>query len=334
MAALALSHNQQQTFFNISDFKSYLEHSLNNPFIIDLKNKNLLEVVDTCARIKTKLHPHYYDNIGGLIHNLRALEQDYNVTLQPIQITDVFWSYFIEYCQNKNLKPSTIGTMCNQLRSVLAWASKHNATVSSSYADIIIPKSRNEEIALTADEISRITYFDIDRFYSYKRKDYRLTMKHIRDHFVLSANLFQRYSDMIKISPSCFENGIFKIVQQKTGNLAVVDIDKYSINPTVTYRLLDEYCYKAPYTHSIGNYNFYLHQLMKDIGFDEPVRREEWSNGTINVTIEPKWKLISSHTARRSALSIGVLRGHNVYALKKCSGHSSLDSMSRYIWEN
>ena len=86
-------------------------------------------------KAKTRLHPNYGSSISGLIYNLEKLESDYHVTLMPVQVTDVFWGYFIAFCQGRGLRGSTIETMCQQLRSILNWAVKYNATVSPTYAD-------------------------------------------------------------------------------------------------------------------------------------------------------------------------------------------------------
>lgn len=315
----------------MSGFQNYLENSLRNPFVIDLEGCSLQEVILACVKAKTRLHPNYRENINGLLYNLQTLEHDYRVTLQPIQVTDIFWGYFISFCQGRGLKNSTIGTMCNQLRSILNWAVKYNAKVSPTYADIKIPKARNQEIALTADDVSRIAYFDIQRFYANKRKDYRETMERVRDMFVLSVQLFQRHSDCVRISPECFDRNIFRIVQQKTGNLATVNIDKYSVDAKTAYRLLEKYHYLPPYPARIGNYNAHLHVLMRDIGFTENIRIEEKRNGVLHVEYIPKWKMITSHTARRTAITIGVLRGHNIHNLKQCSGHTDLRIFDHYV---
>lgn len=314
-----------------NDFKTYLESSLRNPFTLDLSGLSLIEVILACAKAKSKLHPNYRKNLNCLLFNLRALEEQYRVTLMPVQVTDIFWGYFIAFCQGRGLKNSTIETMSAQLKSVLSWAAKYNATVSPTYTEIKPPKGSSAEIALTADEVSRIAYFDIDLFYADRRKDYRETMRRVRDHFVLSCNLFQRFSDMRRVTPECFSRSTFTIAQQKTGSVAVVNIDKYAIDAKTTYRILERYGYNAPYTGTIGNYNSYLHTLMRDIGFTELVRVEERVSGKLVVSTVPKWRMISSHTSRRTAITIGVLRGHNVHALKRCSGHHNLDTFDRYI---
>ena len=316
------------------DFRAYLEKSLRDPFSINLKDLSLMEVIKACKKAKSRMHPNYCSSIGGLVHNLALLEEEYHVTLRPVQVTDVFWGYFIAFCQGRGLKCSTIETMCNQLRSILNWAVKYNATVSPTYGDFDVPGSKSQEIALTADEVSRITYFDIDLFYADRRSDFRETMRRVRDMFVLSCNLFQRHSDMVRIGPSCFDRNIFRITQQKTGNIAVVNIDKYAVDAKTTYRLLERYGYEAPYKADIGNYNCHLHQLMKDIGLIDPVRVEERRNGVIVAENIPKWKLISSHTARRTAITVNVLRGHNVHDLKRCSGHTDLRIFDNYIRDN
>lgn len=314
-----------------TDFKSYLENSLRNPFTVDLKDLSLIEVVLACVKAKSKIHHNYRKNLNCLLFNLRALEEQYRVTLMPVQVTDIFWGYFISFCQSRGLKNSSIATMSSQLKAILSWAAKYNATVSPTYGEIKPIKGNSSEIALTADEVSRIAYFDIDRFYANRRKDFRAKMHRIRDHFVLSCNLFQRFSDMRRVTPECFSRNIFTIVQQKTGSVAVVNIDKYAIDAKTTYRILEKYGYNSPYTGGIGNYNEFLHILMRDIGFTELVRVEERVNGKLVVSTEPKWKMISSHCSRRTAITIGVLRGHNVHALKRCSGHHSLETLDRYI---
>ncbi len=328
MDALKLHSNEAEP---LHDFRSYLEHSLRDPFTMNLKDCSLTEIIIACIKAKSKLHPHYKESLGCLTHNLHILEEYYHISLQSVQITDVFWGYFIAFCEQRGLKLSTIETMCNQLRSILNWAVKYNATVSPTYTDFDIKRPRNQEIALTADEVSRVTYFDIDRFYADRRSDFRETMHRVRDMFVLSCNLFQRHSDMVRIDPGCFERNIFRITQQKTGNLAIVNIDLYSIEPKTTYRLLEKYGYRAPYTATIGNYNYYLHQLMRDVGLVEPVRIEERHQGKLIAKNIPKWKLISSHTARRTAITVNVLRGHNVHELRRCSGHTDLRVFDNYV---
>lgn len=331
MPALSLPASQYSHPTGFADFRSYLRTSSHDPFVLNLRDATLMEVVEACIKAKSKRHPCYRSTTACLVHNLNQLEKDYGVTLKPIQITDIFWGYFISFCQERNLRLSTISTLCDELRAVLNWAVKYNATVSPTYTDIGVPRVRNIQVALTADEISRITYFDVQRFYKKRRADFKDTMERVRDMFVLSANLGQRHSDCVRIEPSCFDRNVFRITQQKTGNLAVVNIDKFSIDAKTTYRLLEKYGYRAPYAGTIGNYNNYLHMLFRDIGLDDVIRVEERVNGKLVTKNVPKWKMCASHTARRSFVTINVLRGKNIISLKKCTGHTDTRCFENYV---
>ena len=328
MPAIAITTKPKEVS---EDFRTYLEKSLRDPFTINLRDRTLMEVIRAAIKAKTRMHPNYGKSLSCLVYNLEMLERDYRVTLMPVQVTDVFWSYFISFCQGRGLKGSTIQTMCDQLRSVLNWAVRYNATVSPTYSDYKVPRASNQEVALTADEVSRVAYFDVDRFYADKRKDYVENMRRVRDMFVLSCNLGQRHSDLVRIEPSCFERNIFSIVQQKTGNRAVVDIDQYAIDAKTTYRILKRYGYLAPYPANISNYNARIHRLLRDVGLDDTVRIEERVNGKLAVETVPKWKLCSSHTGRRTFATINVLRGANIHDLKRATGHHDLRSLEGYV---
>lgn len=314
-----------------TDFKTYLEQSFRDPFSINLKGKNLMDVIDEAVKVKSRRSPKYKENLSCLRNQLRAIESQYGVKLRPVQVTDIFWDNFVPFCTERGLKASTIETITNQLRAVLNWAVKYGAEVSPTYGDAHIPKAYNQQIALTADEVSRIYYFDIDRFYQGKRADFRDKMRRVRDMFVLSICLGQRHSDMVRISKSCFDRNVFRITQQKTGSRAVVNIDRFAVNPKAAYEILERYDYEAPYKIDISKYNKALHELMRDIGFTETVRIEERVSGELITNEIPKWKMIASHTARRTAITVAVLRGHNLHSIRRASGHEDLRSLDKYI---
>ena len=105
-----------------TDFKTYLEQTLNDPFTLNLKNKNLLEVIDEAIKAKSRRSPKYGRSLSCLMRQLKLIEQEHGVTLKTIHVTDVFWDYFVSECNGRGLKPSTIETLANQLRSILNWA--------------------------------------------------------------------------------------------------------------------------------------------------------------------------------------------------------------------
>ena len=104
-----------------------------------------------------------------------------------------------------------------------------------------------------------------------------------------------------------------------------------SIDERTTYKILEKYNYNPPLTTDISCYDKYLKELLQYVGFDEEVKRETKVNGHVETKIYPKWKLIGSHTARRTFATVNVLRGHRLSEIRRATGHKSESSFEKYI---
>lgn len=320
--------NTQASYSPNNDFGTYLQLSQDQVFVLDLSGANLLEVIDEQIKVKQKLSPKYGKGLSCLKKHIGIIQEQFGCTLMPVQITDIFWTHFIHHLQQRGLAIPSIKTLCSQLKSALAWASRHRAVISPSYDIIQLPECRTQQIALTPDEVSRIYHFDIRTIN--KRPQYLRHIDRIRDMFILSCNLGQRYSDMVRIDKSSFDFNKFTIVQQKTGTKAVVNIDKFCIDRRMIYNLLEKYEYKAPFDGDISSYNKYLKYLMKAVGLTDVVKRETKVAGFIQTECRPKYKLIGSHTGRRTFITINMLRGIPLHEIMRASGHTSYSSFQKY----
>ena len=315
--------------FDASGFASYLGHSERSVFVLDLSGASVLDVVNELIKLRSTLSPNYGRGFNSLKNNLRQLERQFGCVLKPHQVTDVFWHHFVSFLLQRGLALSSIKTLCSQLRAALGWGARHNARISPTYDLIKLPSYCHQQIALTPDEVSHIYHFDLSTIR--RRPQYLCHLERVRDMFVLSCNLGQRYSDMVRIDKSCFDRNIFSILQQKTGTLARVDIERMSLDRNTTYKILEKYNYSAPLTTDISCFDRYLKDLLKYIGFNEQVKRETKINGIIQVHHLPKWKLISSHTARRTFATNNILRGLKTSEIRRATGHRSESSFEKYI---
>lgn len=313
---------------NCGDFGTYLHLSTEQAFVLDLSRHSILEIIEEQINLKKKLSPKFGKSFLSLKKHLRIIEEQYSCRLMPIQITDVFWIHFTHYLINAGLSMSSIKTLCSQLKSALSWASRHRALIAPSYDVIKLPDFKHQQIALTPDDISRIYHFDLNTLE--KRPQYKRHLERVRDMFVLTCNLGQRYSDMIRIDKTFFEFNKFSIIQQKTGTRAVVDIDKFCVDRKMVYQILEKYNYQAPCTTDISCYNKYLKYLMKAIGLTDEIKRETKIAGLIRTENIPKYKLIGSHTGRRSFITLSLLRGVPLHEIMRASGHTSYSAFQRY----
>ena len=189
------------------------------------------------------------------------------------------------------------------------------------------------KVYLSEVEIVRIYYFNIDVLKV--RPQLKKTLKKVRDHFVLSCFVGQRYSDMLRITSKNFYGAAmdtFQTLQLKTGNKAIVDFDMlYGKFPKIVKEILLRYDYNAPWTGNLANYNRYLHQLCKYVGLDDEIKFEYKVKDVIIEKTYKKYQLVSSHVARRSFITNAVKRGVNNSVTKSASGHKSDSSFNKYV---
>lgn len=315
----------------IADFSAVF-HKDRSRFEVDLSRSNLIEVLEAYADYKRHTSPNFENS--SIIYNIREIQNRYLQVLMPEDITDIFYSAFRQWAGQRGMRKSSIGTYLGGIASALRWGTKHGVRVSSTFDEY---KTHDTEephrVSLTADDISHIAYFDVNTIKC--RADHKRTLEKVRDTFVIQTNLFCRFSDCERISRDNFDGHKFRIVQQKTGQKAVVDIDAYSVTPKLVMQLLEKYDYTIPYKGGINNYNKYLHELMSYIGgsFDEMVSFEERVNGEVVKATYKKRDLITSHTSRRSAITLAVQSSKTETEVRRCSGHTSAgrDSFRKYV---
>lgn len=323
-------------------FGDYLSSSKDNIFVLNLGNSSVIECIEKMCEIKSRAHPNIRRNYRLLINKLKEVETKFDCTIMPSMISSIFWSHFVPFLAEQDIKYSTIGQIKTNLITVLNWCSKYGVQLNPSYNEVYLPNYISSKISLTADEISHIYHYKIGASESYSfrmkkvmkyRKNKILTLEKVRDMFVLGCNLGQRYSDMVRISPNNFRNGQFIITQQKTASKCFVPINTLSIDSKITYAILEKYNYCAPYSGDINNYNTYLHELLYNIGeeFNDMVYIDNKINGVITRESKHRYQLISSHTARRSFATINVLKNIPRNQILRATGHSSEEAFNRYI---
>jgi len=304
--------------------------------IVNLEKASVTDCINYYIQYKSKNKQQAQRTFNGLRHHIVNLEKQYSITLYPVVVGDMFWNQFHNYLFGKGMAPSTIDYLSSKLSTVLRWSAKYGAKISPTLDDCYLSSMKapnaKPKISLSQDEVSRITYFDIDSINC--RPQMKETLKKVRDQFVLACFLGQRYSDIVRVEPDNFKGSMFTITQQKTGNTAVVDIKKIAAYPKVVKQILEKYNYCAPYPKDVSDYNRYLHKLFFYAGFDEEIKYEYKVKGRIISKTFKKWQLISSHTARRTMITNCVQRGVNTEEVRRASGHKSEAAFSGYICWN
>ena len=95
-------------------------------------------------------------------------------------------------------------------------------------------------------------------------------------------------------------------------------------------QILEKYNYSVPRLTD-QKINEYIKEVAKMAGLTEEIRVEYVQGGRKHIDFVPKWKMVHSHTARRTGATLMYLSGMEIYDIMKITGHTSPLMLKRYI---
>jgi len=299
---------------------------------LDLSNATIIDCIYAKIKIKSRTSPRYGKQFSSLIKSITFLEESYNCKLYPSKVSSVFWSYFIPLMQTRYNSINTVRTICSQLKALMSWSSQYGAEISPSYNDCDMPSITLKQIALTADDVSRIYHFDIDSID--RRPQIKRTLHRVRDMFCLMCNLGLRYSDAKRLTKDHFENNVVRVLQQKTKRYAHIDVPNMCIHRDMVYSILEKYEYKASYACDNSEFDKRLHELMEYCHFDDVIQYETIEKGEVVTKKRKKHEMITSHSARRTFVVYNAIRGKSALEIMRATGHKTFSAFQKYLCYN
>nr|WP_299215050.1 site-specific integrase [uncultured Allomuricauda sp.] len=214
------------------------------------------------------------------------------------------------------MKNNTIGKLVKNLKAFLNDRIRRNRIKPIDLSAFKVVQEEVDHIYLSDGEIQSIVLVDC-------KEDKEL--EYVKDFFVIGCLTGLRFSDIKRIRPEYLDNnGFLNIRQQKTSNRIVVPLR------TQVKDILEKYDGFAPDTDS-----FIFNRRIKELGELAKINQKveiEHKRGTIKESqILEKYKLISSHTCRRSFCTNAYLNGIDVQLIMKISGHKTEKAFRRYL---
>lgn len=282
------------------EFDDYLESK---------KGKVVKDVIKDYNSLKK--HIEGFEEFSGIIIDFNAF--DYHFYQE--------WTdYLAYYAPLKNggvgMKNNTIGKLVKNLKAFLNDRMRRNRIKPIDLSAFKVVQEEVDHIYLTDDEIQAIA--DVDC-----KEDQEL--EKVKDFFVIGCLTGLRFSDISRIRPEYLDNeGFLNIRQKKTSGRIVVPLRKQ------VKAILNKYSGYAP---DIDSFTF--NRRIKELGDLAKLHQKveiEHKRGTIKeAQLLEKYKLISSHTCRRSFCTNAYLNGIDVQLIMKISGHKSEKAFRRYL---
>lgn len=250
-----------------------------------------------------------------------------------------FYHEYTAYLKGKNYSINSIGKCIKELKTILATAEGEGYHNNAKYKDKKFKGTRVDvdNIYLTKEDLEKIRTVDLSK--------YEKGHEYVRDIFMVGVWTAQRVSDYNNISRENIKTYVREIIetdkdgkkkivskeftrieirQQKTGAKVVIPCS------SELRAILEKYDYNLPHLED-QVINRYIKDIGKDAGLTEMVEIEKTQGGKAQMQRIEKYKLIHTHTARRTGATLMYLSGMDIYDIMKITGHSSPAMLKKYI---
>lgn len=190
-----------------------------------------------------------------------------------------------------------------------------------------------DSVYLTEDELNKIYALKIDeefvkRYHESSEysglqtriESYQLT----KDLFLIGAYTGLRLSDFKRIKPENIADDKLTIIAEKTKQKVVIPM-----HPIVKAILADGFDFERQLSDQ--KIRLYIKTICKDVGITQILEVRRSTMRGVKVERIPKWKLVGTHTARRSFATNAYLGGVPTLAIMKITGHTKESTFMKYI---
>jgi len=273
-----------------------------------------------------------------LADNKLKLTVSYIPQNNPLDWSDIhidFFRDFVNWFNEKNYSQNTIAHHIKTLKTIMKQGKedkKHN-NLEFQRSAFKVESVEVDTIYLNEDELKKIYNLDLTQV----KEDYDIDLVELpgldaaRDVFLIGCWTCQRFSDYSRINKVNVQDGrrVIKLIQVKTGNKCVIPVRAELDTVLKKYEIAkDEYQLPKTFEQKL---NKRIKTVCRLAGITELIEITKIKGGKKVTAKYPKYKLVSSHTARRSGISNLYNAGVPSLFIMKLSGHRTEREFMKYL---
>jgi len=233
-----------------------------------------------------------------------------------------FYYDFLRYLTDKKFSKNYIGTVIQKLKTVMGYAFDENKHTNLEFKKNYFSKI-SEPIAhpyLNSNELKSIEKLSLS--------DSKMDIA--RDIFLIGCYTGLRIGDLLNFikNPDVISDGgymFFKVSQQKTSNPVIIPLNK------IISQILNKYDGNLPPYMRENEINIFIKSICKRAKIDQQHCIKRTEGGLVTESIMPKYKFVTTHTARRSFCTNAYKSGMPVHDIMAISGHKSERVFLNYV---
>lgn len=283
--------------------------------------------------------------IKTCLKQFKAYEAERKKTYHFEDINFPFYYDFQAYLNKRGYNINSAGKIIKELKAIMAAAEADGIHSNTIYKN---PKFRGirvevDNIYLTKEELDAMMKADLSQLEPAAEK--------VRDIFMVGVWTAQRVSDYNNIKKEDIHTKKKHWIEEvpdpdnpgemmptiKTKEITFIDITQQKTGAKVSIpckaelkQILEKYDYNLPHVED-QTINRLIKEVGKAAGITQLVPKETTNGGIKKTELVEKYKLIMSHTARRTGATLMYLAGIDAYDIIKITGHQDLEMLRKYI---
>ncbi|WP_397445981.1 tyrosine-type recombinase/integrase [Polaribacter sp. R77954] len=248
---------------------------------------------------------------------LEEFQRDTKTTIHFSKIDQAFYQKLLNYCiQTKEHSANTLRRNIGLFKTFLNWALENKHTYNDKFKAFKSPQAfATNEVALSIEQVKEIADLDL----SDKPK-----LERVRDLFIIGCTTGLRISNYGSIKKQDVIDNEIWVSDVKDKNKQL----KIPLNP-ISKKIFEKYDYNLP---KISNqkFNDYIKDVFEEAKFNHLIKKTYRIGNEVKEEFKPFYKRISSHTARRSFITIMKNEKVPDKVIMSITGHKSLEVFNKY----
>lgn len=254
-----------------------------------------------------------------LLNLLKEFQQHtkYQLNFNSINLLfyDLFTNFLIEVKKHTN---NTISKSFDLLKTFMRWATERKVNTNLEFMKFKTRAEKTDIVYLTADELMKIYRMDFSA---------RKNLEKTRDVFCFACFTGARFSDVVNLKREDIKGDFWYLRVKKTRDILKIPLNKFA------KEILNKYKHETSPLPILSNQkiNKYLKEICKIAEIDDKITIVRYRGAQAIENVFPKYELITTHTARRTFVTLSLEKGMRPEVVMEITGHKDYKTFKKYI---
>ncbi len=255
-----------------------------------------------------------YKNIKSILEEFEK-SRKYKITFNSI--TQKFYTEFTDYCMvERGHINNTYSRNVGLVKTFLFWALKNGHTYKADFINFKKkPKVITNQIALKKEDLETLLKTEMP-----SKK-----LERVKDVFIFSCVTGMRFGELKFVSKNNIDGKTLLLKEEKGSGKKSREIPLSGI----ALYILDKYDYSLPLIAN-QKHNDYIKDVFEEAGYTHEVQKTTTRGKEVIRVDMPFYKRISSHTARRTFITMMKRKGKSDKLIAEISGHTDMKTLNQY----